>query len=204
MANPFAKWAMTTTTNKAAKSLAAPAAAAAAGERAGSPQPARQAGPAPPSLATTNSQQVQTTAPAAPQTSPSPPASSSSRRTRSSSNTTAKLTTTPPPKKKRKAYAALTGPARGLGPKLGSGAPLRLILVGVPGHLPVPGRQHSSWRACILNHLSHTTPKRQVGHNPSEYAHHVGHFYGNPSNRMFPILISTGIAPPGATGVCRV
>lgn len=40
----------------------------------------------------------------------------------------------------------------------------------------------------------------QIGHNPSEHAFHTGHFYSNPSNRMWPILISTGIAPPGTTG----
>ena len=42
----------------------------------------------------------------------------------------------------------------------------------------------------------------QVGHNPSEHAFHTGHFYSNPSNRMWSILISTGIAPPGSTGQC--
>eukprot|EP00775_Hariotina_reticulata_P010204 gene10204-10365_t len=38
-----------------------------------------------------------------------------------------------------------------------------------------------------------------VGHNPSEYAWHTGHVYANPSNRFWPIMISTGIAPPGTT-----
>src|SRR5690242_12567050 len=40
----------------------------------------------------------------------------------------------------------------------------------------------------------------QIGHNPSEHAWHTGHYYSNPSNRMWPILIKTGIAPAGTTG----
>lgn len=39
-----------------------------------------------------------------------------------------------------------------------------------------------------------------VGHNPSEHAWRSGHYYSNPSNRMWPILIKTGIAPPGTSG----
>jgi len=34
-----------------------------------------------------------------------------------------------------------------------------------------------------------------VGHNPSAHAWASGHYYSNPSNRMFPILRETGIAP---------
>lgn len=36
-----------------------------------------------------------------------------------------------------------------------------------------------------------------VGHNPSEHAWSSGHYYSNPSNRMWSILIVTGIAPEG-------
>ncbi|KXZ56817.1 hypothetical protein GPECTOR_1g736 [Gonium pectorale] len=39
-----------------------------------------------------------------------------------------------------------------------------------------------------------------VGHNPSEHAWQSGHYYSNPSNLMWRILISTGIAPPGTRG----
>ena len=39
-----------------------------------------------------------------------------------------------------------------------------------------------------------------VGHNPSAHAWQSGHYYSNPSNRLWPILIKTGIAPPGAKG----
>lgn len=39
-----------------------------------------------------------------------------------------------------------------------------------------------------------------VGHNPSEVAWQRGHYYANPSNRMWPILIKTGLVPPGTTG----
>ena len=55
--------------------------------------------------------------------SPRPPTRRSLRRTSSPSSSTAPVAT-----KKRKAYASLTGPPRGLGPKLGT-VPLRLILV---------------------------------------------------------------------------
>eukprot|EP00803_Ostreobium_quekettii_P001391 evm.model.scf_794.2 EVM.evm.TU.scf_794.2 scf_794:37497-41914(+) len=39
-----------------------------------------------------------------------------------------------------------------------------------------------------------------VGHNPSAHAWASGHYYSNPGNRMWPILCSTGIAPPTVTG----
>eukprot|EP00210_Caulerpa_lentillifera_P006782 g6481.t1 len=35
-----------------------------------------------------------------------------------------------------------------------------------------------------------------VGHNPSGHAWSTGHYYSNPGNWMWRILISTGIAPP--------
>lgn len=35
-----------------------------------------------------------------------------------------------------------------------------------------------------------------VGHNPSDHAWQTGHYYSNPSNYMWRILRSTGIAPP--------
>ncbi|CAM9201332.1 unnamed protein product [Ectocarpus sp. 6 AP-2014] len=38
-----------------------------------------------------------------------------------------------------------------------------------------------------------------VGHNPSEKAWELGHYYGNPSNRMWKLLSSAGIIPPGFT-----
>jgi hypothetical protein len=53
---------------------------------------------------------------------------------------------TPPAKKKRRAYASLTGPPKGLGPKLGT-APLRLILVRTAASQPSaeqPVRQAAS------------------------------------------------------------
>lgn len=34
-----------------------------------------------------------------------------------------------------------------------------------------------------------------VGHNPSEHAWRSGHYYSNPSNRMWRVLATTGIAP---------
>ena len=36
-----------------------------------------------------------------------------------------------------------------------------------------------------------------VGHNPSEKAWELGHYYANPSNRMWKILSANGIVPPG-------
>ncbi len=39
-----------------------------------------------------------------------------------------------------------------------------------------------------------------VGHNPSAHAWQSGHYYSNPSNHMWRLLISTGIAPPGTRG----
>eukprot|EP00873_Tetraselmis_striata_P018951 jgi/Tetstr1/439215/TSEL_027658.t1 len=36
-----------------------------------------------------------------------------------------------------------------------------------------------------------------VGHNPSEHAWRTGHYYSNPNNRMWPLLIASGIAPDG-------
>ncbi|PNH04627.1 hypothetical protein TSOC_009204 [Tetrabaena socialis] len=39
-----------------------------------------------------------------------------------------------------------------------------------------------------------------VGHNPSAHAWQSGHYYSNPSNHMWRILIRTGIAPPGTRG----
>lgn len=38
-----------------------------------------------------------------------------------------------------------------------------------------------------------------VGHNPSEKAWELGHYYGNPSNRMWKLLSSAGIVPPDFT-----
>eukprot|EP00903_Cladosiphon_okamuranus_P009101 g8699.t1 len=35
-----------------------------------------------------------------------------------------------------------------------------------------------------------------VGHNPSEKAWELGHYYGNPSNRMWKLLSAAGIVPP--------
>jgi G:T/U-mismatch repair DNA glycosylase len=32
----------------------------------------------------------------------------------------------------------------------------------------------------------------QIGHNPSEHAWHTGHYYSNPSNRMWRILEGAG------------
>jgi G:T/U-mismatch repair DNA glycosylase len=32
----------------------------------------------------------------------------------------------------------------------------------------------------------------QIGHNPSEHAWHTGHYYSNPSNRMWRILEAAG------------
>lgn len=173
---------------------------------------------------------------------------------RSSSPSRAPLSSPVAPKKQRKAYASLTGPPKGLGPKLGT-APLRLILVRAvtaaiiryslsvlhtsqcsrvsllaepPGYssplrLAVsrctnypeltpnkhPSLQHhkSVSRTAFKTNFRISAPvcctgirDGQVGHNPSEHAFHIGHFYSNPSNRMWPILISTGIAPPGTTG----
>lgn len=34
----------------------------------------------------------------------------------------------------------------------------------------------------------------QIGHNPSEHAWHTGHYYSNPSNRMWRILEASGDA----------
>lgn len=39
-----------------------------------------------------------------------------------------------------------------------------------------------------------------VGHNPSDHAWRTGHYYSNPSNWMWRILIATQIAPPHVTG----
>ena len=36
-----------------------------------------------------------------------------------------------------------------------------------------------------------------VGHNPSEKAWELGHYYANPSNRMWKLLSAAGIVPPG-------
>ncbi|CAM9171198.1 unnamed protein product [Pylaiella littoralis] len=38
-----------------------------------------------------------------------------------------------------------------------------------------------------------------IGHNPSEKAWELGHYYGNPSNRMWKLLSSTGIVPSDFT-----
>lgn len=38
-----------------------------------------------------------------------------------------------------------------------------------------------------------------VGHNPSEKAWELGHYYGNPTNKMWKLLSTTGIVPPGFT-----
>ncbi|CAM9736578.1 unnamed protein product [Scytosiphon promiscuus] len=38
-----------------------------------------------------------------------------------------------------------------------------------------------------------------VGHNPSEKAWELGHYYGNPSNRMWKLLSTAGIIPPDFT-----
>lgn len=38
-----------------------------------------------------------------------------------------------------------------------------------------------------------------VGHNPSEKAWELGHYYGNPSNRMWKLLSAAGIVPPNFT-----
>lgn len=38
-----------------------------------------------------------------------------------------------------------------------------------------------------------------VGHNPSEKAWELGHYYGNPSNRMYKLLSTAGIIPPDFT-----
>ena len=35
-----------------------------------------------------------------------------------------------------------------------------------------------------------------VGHNPSDAAWRMGHFYDNPNNWMWRILRDTGVAPP--------
>lgn len=35
-----------------------------------------------------------------------------------------------------------------------------------------------------------------VGHNPSEKAWELGHYYANPSNRMWKLLSAAGIVPP--------
>ena len=39
-----------------------------------------------------------------------------------------------------------------------------------------------------------------VGHNPSEHAWRSGHYYSNPSNRMWKILKETNIAPSSIRG----
>ncbi|GMH40337.1 hypothetical protein BSKO_08241 [Bryopsis sp. KO-2023] len=39
-----------------------------------------------------------------------------------------------------------------------------------------------------------------VGHNPSDHAWKSGHYYSNPSNRMWKILKATGIAPESVAG----
>ncbi|CAM9809556.1 unnamed protein product [Ectocarpus fasciculatus] len=38
-----------------------------------------------------------------------------------------------------------------------------------------------------------------IGHNPSDKAWELGHYYGNPSNRMWKLLSGAGIIPPGFT-----
>lgn len=38
-----------------------------------------------------------------------------------------------------------------------------------------------------------------VGHNPSEKAWELGHYYGNPTNKMWKLLSTAGIVPPGFT-----
>ena len=38
-----------------------------------------------------------------------------------------------------------------------------------------------------------------VGHNPSKQSWARGHYYANPSNRMWPLLVAAGIVPPGFT-----
>eukprot|EP00752_Nemacystus_decipiens_P005251 g4765.t1 len=38
-----------------------------------------------------------------------------------------------------------------------------------------------------------------IGHNPSEKAWELGHYYGNPSNRMWKLLSAAGIVPPNFT-----
>ncbi|WIA35650.1 hypothetical protein OEZ86_004062 [Tetradesmus obliquus] len=88
------------------------------------------------------------------------------RKSNSTGAAAAAAAAAPVRKRQRKAYAALTGPSKGLPEKLGA-APLRLIL---------------------------------IGHNPSEHAWHTGHYYSNPSNRMWRILESAGITPPGVSG----
>lgn len=40
-----------------------------------------------------------------------------------------------------------------------------------------------------------------VGHNPSAHAWSSGHYYSNPSNRMWPLLTSSGIVPSHFTSV---
>ncbi|KAF6266406.1 hypothetical protein COO60DRAFT_452007 [Scenedesmus sp. NREL 46B-D3] len=155
-----------------------------------------------------------------------PPSRSSTACHRTRSSSTAAAATAAPaaaaPKRQRKAYAALTGPPKGLPEKLGDG-PLRLIL---DRHMlgDMPGttaccqeQQHSSAaakgkQACcapatcppICPSLG-TSPASaaaasQVGHNPSEHAWHTGHYYSNPSNRMWRVLDAAGITPPGVSG----
>lgn len=38
-----------------------------------------------------------------------------------------------------------------------------------------------------------------VGHNPSEKAWELGHYYANPSNKMWKLLTAAGIVPTGFT-----
>lgn len=47
-----------------------------------------------------------------------------------------------------------------------------------------------------------TAPLRMIitGHNPSETSWEAGHYYAHKSNRMWPILTKTGIAPPTIRG----
>jgi hypothetical protein len=89
---------------------------------------------------------------------------SSARVTTRSSNSTGNPNSAPKPpaKKKRKAYASLTGPPKGLGPKLGT-APLRLILVRATSNQPdsqtgtQSGSRQSGRQACPS---SETIPSR--------------------------------------------
>lgn len=69
---------------------------------------------------------------------------------------------------------------------------------------------HSSPRAAVnrrrFSHRSRSPGEPEwplrliiIGHNPSEKAWELGHYYGNPSNRMWKLLSSAGIIPPGFT-----
>eukprot|EP01031_Cornospumella_fuschlensis_P029466 gene29466-35566_t len=80
---------------------------------------------------------------------------------------------------------------------------------GVSGVSNLPNKEHSATEAKGLGEL-YCTPGTEetrlklviVGHNPSHQAWTKGHYYANPSNRMWPLLRRAGIVPETFTADC--